>query len=99
LSAYVGRKDPASPTLLATRKLCTVRRRAHSDLVLRVPESQKRYVPRNIVTCARNMGAHTQRTILAIAVVSRKTERRNLISALLRKAERIPIPRSNLLPS
>ncbi len=71
----------------------TARRRVRSNLVLTiVPESQRRYVPRNTAACARNMGAHTRRTILAIAVVSRKTEQKNPISALLRKVERNPIP-------
>ncbi len=53
------------------------RRRVRSDLVLTtVPESQRKLVPRNTATFARSMGVHTQRTILAIAVVSRKTERK-----------------------
>jgi hypothetical protein len=33
-SAYAARKDPKNPTLLATRKLCTARRRVQRDLVL-----------------------------------------------------------------
>ena len=45
---------------------------------------------------ARSMGARTRRTILVIAVGLRKMERKNLISAQLRKAERNPIPRSSL---
>jgi hypothetical protein len=97
-STYVARKDPTNPMLLATRKLCTARRRVRSNLVLTiVPESQKSYVPRNTVTCARSMGAPTRRTILAAAIVSRKTKRKNLISVPLRKAERNPFPQSSLL--
>ncbi len=84
-----ARKDPTNPTLLATRKLCTVRRTVQSDLVLTtVPESRRKLVPRNTATFARSMGARTRRTILAIAVVLRKTKRKNLISAPLRKAKR-----------
>ncbi len=95
-SACVAGKDPTNPTLLATRKLCTVRRRVRSGLVLTiVPESQRRYLPRNTATCARSMGARRRRTILAIAVVLRKMERKNPISALLRQAERNPIPQSS----
>jgi hypothetical protein len=90
---YVAGKDPTNPTLLVTRKLRTARRRVRSNLVLTiVPESRKRYVPRNTVTCARSIGARTRRTTLAIAVVLRKAEWKNLISLPPRKAERNPIP-------
>ena len=88
----MGRKDPASPTLLVTRKLHTARRRVRSNLVLRVPESRKRYVPRNIATCARSMGACTRRTILTIAVVSRKTERKKSDFRAAKKGGKNPIP-------
>jgi hypothetical protein len=89
----VTRKDPKSPSLLPTRNLRTSRRRVRSDLVLTtIPESRGKLVPRNTVTFARSMGAHARCTILAIAVVSRKTEQKNPISAPLRKAERNPIP-------
>ena len=92
LSMYVARKDPRNPTLLATRKLCTARRRVRRDLVLTiVPESQRKLVPRNFATFARSMEARAQCTILEIAVGLRKTERKNSISTPLRKAERIPI--------
>jgi hypothetical protein len=60
------------------------------------PRVPKKYVPRNIATCARSMGASTGRTILAIAIVLRKTKQKNLISLPPRKAERIPIPQSSL---
>ncbi len=84
--------------LLATIKLRTGRRRVRCRLVLTiVPESQKKLVPRNIVTFARSMGAHSQCTILEIAVSSRKTEWIYPISAPLRKAERNPIPQNSLL--
>jgi hypothetical protein len=91
-SAYVARKGPINPTLFAMRKLCTAIKRVQSLLVLTiVPESQRRYVPRNTATFAKSMGAHTLCTILAIAVVSRKTEWKNPISAPLGKMERNPI--------
>ncbi len=63
-----------------------------SNLVLTtVPESRRKLVPRNTVTFARSMGAHTRSTIIVIAVVLRKTEQKNPISTPLRKAERNPI--------
>ena len=97
-SAYVARKDLKNQTLLATRKLCTARRRVQSDLVLTiVAESQRKLVPRNFAIFAQSMGARTGRTILEIAVGSRKTEWKNPVSAPLRKAERNPIPQSSLL--
>jgi hypothetical protein len=78
----VARKDPKNPTLLATRKLHTARRRVQSDLVLTIPpESQKKLMPINIATFARSMGVGTQCTILVIAVSLRKTEWKNPISA------------------
>ena len=67
------------------------------DLVLTiVPEYQRKLVQRNIATFARSMGARTQRTVLEIAVGSRKTEQKNPVSVPLRKAERNPIPQSSL---
>jgi hypothetical protein len=88
----VARKDPKSPMLLATSKLRTARRRVRSNLVLpTTPESQRKLVPRNTVTFTRSMGTRTQHTTLAIVVVSRKTEQKNLISAPLKMAERNPI--------
>ncbi len=59
------------------------------------PRVQKRYIPRNIATCARSIGAGTRHTILAIVIILRKTERKNPISVPLRKAERNPIPQSS----
>ncbi len=93
LSVYAARKDPKNQTLLATRKLRTAIKRVRSDLVLTiVPESQRKLVPRSIATFARSMGARSQRTILEIAVGSKKTEWKNLFFAPLRKVERNPIP-------
>jgi hypothetical protein len=43
---------------------------------------------RNTATFARSMGVSTWRTILEIAVGLRKTERKSLISAPLRKAKK-----------
>jgi hypothetical protein len=43
---------------------------------------------RSIATCVRNMGAHIPLTQLVIVVSMRKTELKNLVSMLLRKAER-----------
>jgi hypothetical protein len=87
---YVAKKDPKNPTHLATRKLRTARRRVRSDLVLTtMPESQRKLVPRNTATFARSVGAHSQHTILEIAVGSRMTERKNPISTPLRKAESV----------
>ena len=98
LSTYVARNNPRNQTLLMTRKLCTATRRVQSDLVLTiVPESQRKLLPGNFVTFARSMGVHSQRTILEIAVSLRKTEWKNPISALLRKAEINPIPQNSLL--
>jgi hypothetical protein len=42
---------------------------------------------RSIATYARSMGAHIPRTTLAIVVGLRRTERRNPVSAPLRKAD------------
>jgi hypothetical protein len=42
---------------------------------------------RSIATCVRNMGAHIPCTTLVIVVGSKRTERRNPISALPRKAD------------
>ena len=95
-SAYVARKDPTSPSLLATRNLRTAIKRVRNDLVLEESQSPEENSCRETTaTFARSMGAHTRCTMLAIAVVSRKTERKNPISAPLRKAERNPIPQSS----
>jgi hypothetical protein len=51
----------------------------------RVP---KKVCLRSIATCARSMGVHIPCTTLVIVVGLRKMERRNLISAPLRKAVR-----------
>ena len=60
LSVYVARKDQRNPMLLATRKLCTARKKVQSDLILKLQqESQRKLVPRNTATFARSMGAHT----------------------------------------
>jgi hypothetical protein len=59
-------------------------KRVCSNLVLTtVPESRGKLVPRNTVTVAISMGVHAGRTILAIAVVSRKdgTEKSNFRAA------------------
>ncbi len=88
-----GQEDPKSPSLLAMRNLRTAIKRVRSNLVLTtVPESRGKHVPRNNATVARSMGVRTRRTILAIAIVSRKMERKNPISTPPRKAERNPIP-------
>ncbi len=59
-SAYVGRKDTTSPTLLVTRNLCAVRRRVRSDLVLRVPESPKKVrTEKHCNLCKKHGGAYT----------------------------------------
>ncbi len=55
----------------------------------RVP---KKVCLRSIATCARNMGAHIPCTTLVIVVGLKKTERRNPISALPRKADIKVIP-------
>ena len=97
-STYVARNDPRNQMLLATRKLRTAIKRVQNNLVLTiVPESQRKLVPRNFATFARSMGAHSRRTILEIVFGLRKTERKNPISAPLRKVERNPIPQSSLL--
>ena len=97
LSMYVARKDLRNQTLLTTRKLCTAIKRVPSNLVLTtVPESQRKLVTKNFAAFGRSMGARSQCTILAIAASSRKTEQKNPILALLRKAERNPIPQSSL---
>jgi hypothetical protein len=49
-------------------------------------------VLRSIATCARSMGVRIPRTTLVIVIGLRKTERRNLISAPLRKLVRKVIP-------
>jgi hypothetical protein len=100
LSAYVARKKSKNLALLATRKLCTARKRVQSNLVLKLqPEPQRKLVLRNTATFARSMGARRQCTILEIAVGLRKMERKNPISVPLRKAERNPIPQCSLLRS
>jgi hypothetical protein len=47
---------------------------------------------RSIANSARSMGMHIPRTTLAIVVGLRRTERRNSVSALLRKADIRAIP-------
>ena len=59
----------------------------------------RKLVPRNNATFARSMGARTRRTILVIAVGSRKMKWKNLMSMPLGKAERNPIPFSSCLCS
>jgi hypothetical protein len=92
MNAPVAEADLVSHVL----RMCPYTWQDQCNLHEKVPESQKRYVLRSTLTCARSMGARTQRTILAIAVVLRKTERKSLISAPLRKAERNPVPQSSL---
>jgi hypothetical protein len=92
-SAYEARKDPRNLTLLATRKLCTAKRRVQSDLVLKLqPESQRKLVPRNTVTFARSMGVDTRRTILVIAVSLRKTEQKKSDFCTAKKGGKKPNP-------
>jgi hypothetical protein len=79
------------------RKLLTRVRKGRSILV---PSQRlgfpRRSVLRSTVTCARSMVASIPCTILVIVVGLRKTERRNLISASLRKAVRKQICESEL---
>jgi hypothetical protein len=66
------------------RKKCTV-----TNSMARVP---KKSSLRSIATYARSMGVHIPRTTLVIAVGSKRTERRNPVSALPRKADIRVIP-------
>ncbi len=50
------------------------------------PGSPRKSALRSIATCVRNMGAHIPCTTLMIVIGSKKTERRNPISARPRKA-------------
>ena len=59
-----------------------------TDNSARVP---KKACAKKHCNLCKKLGVHTGCTILEIAVGSRKTERKNLISAPLRKAERNPI--------
>ncbi len=52
----------------------------------------RKFASRSIAACARSMGVHIPPTTLVIDVGLRKRERRNLISAPLRKAVRKVIP-------
>jgi hypothetical protein len=79
--------------LLAKRKLCTARRRVRSDLVLTIaPESQRKLMSGNIGTFARSMGARSRRTILVIAVGSRKTKLKKSDFCAAKKGRKEPNP-------
>jgi hypothetical protein len=65
----------------------------HTESTIRVP---KKACTKNIATSARSMGACILCTIQETVVSIRKTEQKNLISALPRKVERNPIPQSSL---
>ncbi len=68
-------------------------KRPGTDNRARVPKKARTKKYCNL--CKKLMGARTGRTILEIAVGSRKTERKNPISAPLRKTERNPILQSS----
>jgi hypothetical protein len=92
-SEKCGKERSKSPCFFAARNLRIARRRVRSNLVLTaVPESQRKLVPSNTATFVRSMGARAQHTILPIAVVLRKMEWKNQISAPLRKAKSNQIP-------
>ena len=76
------------------RKLPT---KARKETILSLQsEFPKKLAPRSIATSARSMGACILCTIQETVVSIRKTEQKNLISALPRKVERNPIPQSSL---
>jgi hypothetical protein len=80
------------------RKLPTRAIKETSNLVLSLwPESPRKLAPRSIATSARNMGTCILYTTQETVVNMRKMERRKLISATERKAERNPIPQRTLL--
>jgi hypothetical protein len=70
-----GREGSNKSNPSCNKKALHSEKKGTKHLVLTiVSESRRRYVPRNIATCARSMGARTRCTILTIAVVLRKTE-------------------------
>jgi hypothetical protein len=92
-SVYAARKDPKDLTLLASRRLCTVRKRVRSNLVLMLlPRCQRKLVPRNTVTFATSMGAHTGHTVLEIAVDSKKMEEKKSNFHATKKCRKKPNP-------
>ncbi len=60
LRAYVARKNPKDLTLLAAGKLCTVRKRILSNLILKLhPESQKKArAKKHCDLCKKHEGAY-----------------------------------------
>jgi hypothetical protein len=87
-SAPTRRPSPNLP-----RKLLTRVRKGRNVLVPSLrPGFPRRSVLRSIATCARGMGARIPCKTLVNVVGLRKTERRNPISTLLRKAVRKQIP-------
>jgi hypothetical protein len=56
------------------------------------PGFPRKSILRRTATYARSMGSRKPRTTLVIVVGLKKTERRSLISVLLRRAERKVIP-------
>jgi hypothetical protein len=56
------------------------------------PGFPRKFVLRSIAICARSMGARIPCTTFVIVAGLRRTERRNLISVLLRKAKRKVVP-------
>jgi hypothetical protein len=82
------------------RKLPTRARKATSNLVPNLrPESKRKLAPRSIVTYARSMGVRILQTIQETVLSMTRTERRKLISAPPRKAERNPILQGKILHS
>jgi hypothetical protein len=81
------------------RRANWILRRNLRSLPIRVRKGRNALVPifwpgfprksalRKIATCVRNMGAHMPHTTLVIVVGSKRTERRNPISAPPRKAD------------
>ncbi len=76
-----------------SKSLPTRARKGRSTLIpILRPGFPRKSVLRRTATCARSMGAQIPPTILMIIVCSKRTERRNPISAPLRKAEEKVIP-------
>jgi hypothetical protein len=94
---YVPKKDQIHTP---TRSLHTRARKETRGLVPSIwARFPRKLAPRSIATSARSMGVRTPCTIPRIVVGTRKTEQKNLISALPRKAERNPILQTTLLRS
>jgi hypothetical protein len=79
------------------RKLPRKTRKETRDLVQSLfTKFPRKLIPRSIVICARNMGAHIPCTIHKIVVGMRRTEMRNPTSKQPRKVQENPIPQSSL---